>query len=104
MSTVKEAVKEATREAVEGTITSDIKTVRFGFLTLNLGHVLTILTLIGVAYASYYGIKGDVQIIDSRVGRIEASVAQFTAVLISTARQDEKLIMIEKRVDRLESK
>ena len=38
----------------------------------------------------------------TRVAKIEATLQQLANVLVLTARQDERLIAIERRVDRLE--
>ena len=40
--------------------------------------------------------------VDQRVAKIEATLQQFANVVVMTARQDERLIAIERRVDRLE--
>jgi hypothetical protein len=40
--------------------------------------------------------------VDQRVAKIEATLQQLANVVVMTARQDERLIAIERRVDRLE--
>ena len=40
--------------------------------------------------------------VDQRVAKSEATLQQLANVLVLTARQDERLIAIERRVDRLE--
>jgi len=40
--------------------------------------------------------------VDQRVAKIEATLQQLANVMVLTARQDERLIAIERRVDRLE--
>jgi hypothetical protein len=40
--------------------------------------------------------------VDQRVAKIEATPQQLANVMVLTARQDERLISIERRVDRLE--
>ena len=42
------------------------------------------------------------QSVDQRVAKIENTLQQLANVLVLTARQDERLIAIERRVDRLE--
>jgi hypothetical protein len=54
------------------------------------------------AVAAYYGTRAELQIVDQRVGKIEATLQQLANVLVLTARQDERLISVERRVDRLE--
>ena len=40
--------------------------------------------------------------VDRRVAKIESTLQQLANVMVLTARQDERLISIERRVDRLE--
>jgi hypothetical protein len=44
----------------------------------------------------------ELQNVDYRVAKIENTLQQLANVLVLTARQDERLIAIERRVDRLE--
>jgi membrane protein YdbS with pleckstrin-like domain len=46
--------------------------------------------------------KAELQNIDQRVAKIEATLQQLANVVVQTARQDERLNAIERRVDRLE--
>ena len=46
--------------------------------------------------------RAELQGVDQRVAKIETTLQQLANVLVLTARQDERLIAIERRVDRLE--
>jgi hypothetical protein len=46
--------------------------------------------------------RAELQSVDVRVAKIENTPQQLANVLVLTARQDEGLIAIERRVDRLE--
>jgi hypothetical protein len=46
--------------------------------------------------------RAELQGVDQRVAKIESTLQQLANVLVLTARQDERLIAIERRVDRLE--
>ena len=46
--------------------------------------------------------KAELQNVDQRVLKVENTLQQLANVLVLTARQDERLIAIERRVDRLE--
>lgn len=46
--------------------------------------------------------KAELQGVDQRVAKIETTLQQLANVLVLTARQDERLIAIERHVDRLE--
>lgn len=70
--------------------------------TINYGHLLTALSFILAGIAAYYGMKAELQGVDQRVAKIEVTLQQLANVLVLTARQDERLIAIERRVDRLE--
>ena len=75
---------------------------RIPFFNINLGHILTIISMLIGGAGAYYGMKSELQAVGYRVERIEANIAQLTALSIVTARQDEKLLNIERRVEHLE--
>ena len=70
--------------------------------TINYGHVLTAVSFIIAGSGAYYGIRAELGSMDLRVVKIELTLQQLANVLVLTARQDERLIAIERRVDRLE--
>lgn len=70
--------------------------------TINYGHVLTALSFIVAGTGAYYGIRAELGSMDLRVAKIELTLQQLANVLVITARQDERTIAIERRVDRLE--
>src|SRR6476620_10741422 len=70
--------------------------------TINYGHVLTALSIIVAGTGAYYGMSVELHNVDQRVAKIEATLQQLANVVVATARQDERLIAIERRVDRLE--
>ncbi len=70
--------------------------------TINYGHVLTVVSFMLAGAGAYYGMRAELQSVDQRVAKIENTLQQLANVLVLTARQDERLIAIERRVDRLE--
>ena len=52
--------------------------------------------------AAYIGMRGELHSVDYRVAKIENTLQQLANVIVLTARQDERLTAIERRVDRLE--
>ncbi len=70
--------------------------------TINYGHVLTVVSFMLAGAGAYYGMRAELQGVDQRVAKIENTLQQLANVLVLTARQDERLIAIERRVDRLE--
>ena len=70
--------------------------------TINYGHILTAVTFIAAGSGAYYGMRIELHNVDHRVAKIENTLQQLANVLVLTARQDERLIAIERRVDRLE--
>ena len=46
--------------------------------------------------------RAELQNVDQRVAKIESTLQQLANVVVLTARQDEKLNAIERRVDRIE--
>jgi hypothetical protein len=70
--------------------------------TINYGHVLTVSSFLIAAASAYYGMRSELQNVNLRVAKIESTLQQVANVLVMSARQDERLIGIERRVDRLE--
>jgi len=70
--------------------------------TINYGHILTAVSFIIAGAGAYYGTRAELQYVDLRVVKIENTLQQLANVLVLTARQDEKLNAIERRVDRIE--
>ena len=69
--------------------------------TINYGHVLTAVSFIMAGIGAYFGMRAELRSVDQRVAKIENTLQQLANVLVLTARQDERLIAIERRVDRL---
>jgi hypothetical protein len=70
--------------------------------TINYGHVLTALSIVIAGTGADYGMSSELHNVDQRVAKVEATLQQLANVMILTARQDERLIAIERRVDRIE--
>ncbi len=70
--------------------------------TITYGHILTAISFVIAGAVAFYGMKAQLQNVDQRVARIEATLQQLANVVVVTARQDERLKAIEQRVDRLE--
>lgn len=70
--------------------------------TINFGHILTVISFIFAGAAAYYGMTAQLNNVDQRVAKIENTLQQLANVVVVTARQDERLNAIERRVDRLE--
>ena len=64
--------------------------------------VLTAVSFIAAGAGAYYGMRTELMHVDQRVAKIESTLQQLANVVVLTARQDEKLNAIERRVDRLE--
>jgi hypothetical protein len=70
--------------------------------TINYGHILTIVSFVIAGVGAYYGMRVELVSADQRVLKIENTLQQLANVVVLTARQDEKLNAIERRVDRIE--
>jgi len=70
--------------------------------TINYGHILTAATFVAAGAAAFLGMKIELQDLDQRVTKIEATLQQLANVVVVTARQDERLKALEQRVDRVE--
>lgn len=70
--------------------------------TITYGHILTATSFVVAGTAAFFGMKAELQNVDQRVAKIEATLQQLANVVVQTARQDERLNAMERRVDRLE--
>jgi hypothetical protein len=70
--------------------------------TINYGHVLTAASFVLAAVGAYYGMRAEMSSMDLRVAKIEITLQQLANVVVLTARQDERIVAIERRIDRLE--
>jgi hypothetical protein len=70
--------------------------------TINYGHILTAVSFIVAGTAAFFGMKAELNNVDQRVAKIESTLQQLADVIVLTARQDERLSAIERRVDRIE--
>jgi len=70
--------------------------------TINYGHILTAATFIAAGLAAFLGMKFELQDLNQRVAKVEATLQQLANIVVVTARQDERLKAIERRVERLE--
>jgi uncharacterized membrane protein YphA (DoxX/SURF4 family) len=70
--------------------------------TITYGHILTAISFVVAGTAAFFGMKAELQSVDQRVAKIEATLQQLANVVVQTARQDERLNAIERRVGQLE--
>jgi hypothetical protein len=70
--------------------------------TINYGHVLTAVSFLLAAMGAYYGMRAEMSSMDLRVAKIEITLQQLANVVVLAARQDERIVAVERRVDRIE--
>jgi hypothetical protein len=77
--------------------------------TINLGDMLVVAGFILAAGASYYGVKSEIQGVEYRITamektaeRLSANIDKLTTITIVTARQDEQIAAIVRRLELLE--
>src|SRR5437868_261564 len=68
------------------------------------GHVLTAISIVisSAGTGACYSMSSELHNVDRRVAKIESTLQQLASVMVVAARQDERLISIERRIDRLE--
>ena len=78
------------------------------FLNIDVGNILTIVSFLvgGVTFA--YTIRNDVSVINSKISyttdrleTVELEIKKISEILVSMARQDERLNAMEKRISEL---
>lgn len=72
--------------------------------TISVGNILTAVGLAFGAAGIIWALRGDVQVLATRIGSIEAQMLKIADVLIHIGRQDERLNSHEKRIDKLEDR
>ena len=66
--------------------------------TVNFGHLLSIMTVLGGGFVVLLSMRWQIQEIDKRTMKIEERIEQITIMLVTIARQDERLNHLEDRV------
>lgn len=76
--------------------------------SVNLGNILTILTVVGAVMTFVWTMKGDINIVKNDIRYLQDSqkalaeaFSQLGKILTSVAVQDTRLTMIEKKLDEL---
>lgn len=72
--------------------------------TINYGHALTALSIVIAGTGAYYGMSSELDNVDQRVAKIEGTLQQLANVMVLTTRQDERLVLLECRVDRIKQR
>jgi len=70
--------------------------------TVNLGHVMTFLGFMLAGIGAYYGARMELSAIGLRIGVVERQIDKLATILVTDARQDERMSQIERRVERIE--
>jgi hypothetical protein len=65
--------------------------------TINLGHVLTILSFIISGIVAYIGVKVELSNVDTRLALVERTMQSVATILITQARQDERINTLERQ-------
>lgn len=68
--------------------------------SVSVGNLLTLLGFAGGGLGFVFAVRRDVAVLATRLGPIEAAVVKLTEVLQTLARQDERLKVIERDVER----
>lgn len=70
--------------------------------TINLGHILTFVGMVGGGFAAAIVLRGQVTEIIHRVSLIERELEKMTEVLVAIGRQDEKVAALDRRIDEIQ--
>jgi hypothetical protein len=69
------------------------------FLQVNLGNILTIASFLVGGTAFAYTIRNDVHLQGQRLGLLENEIRALREVVVSVARQDERMVAMEARLN-----
>jgi hypothetical protein len=72
--------------------------------SLNVGHMLTAVALVGGAATVVFALRGDVKTIKEELAPIKADLKQLVTVLVEIGKQSEQIKSITRRVDKLEDR
>lgn len=70
--------------------------------TVNAGHVLTALSMVGAVAGGWFMVRADINNLDFRMSKVETAVDKLTTVIVTDARQEEKIAALERRLERVE--
>lgn len=70
--------------------------------TINFGHILTALGLVGGAIGIVYAVRTDVKIIKGEIDSIKEDLRTMADVMVQLGKQEERINSVERRVSRLE--
>jgi hypothetical protein len=70
--------------------------------TINLGHIITAVGLLGGALGIIYAIKTDVKLIKTEIDSIKDDLRAMAGVLVQIGRQEERLNSHDRRISKLE--
>lgn len=70
--------------------------------TINWGHILQILVIVVGGIAAVYTLSSRVSSLEFVVTELKENVKSLTTLMITSARQEERITFQERRIDRLE--
>lgn len=77
---------------------------RIPFWNINLGHILTVASLLIGGGAAYAGMKAEMQNYGQRLERVESALTQLTTILTTQATASVEINELKRRLDRIELK
>ena len=72
--------------------------------TINFGHILTAVGIVGGIASVVYALRGDVKQLKIELAPIKEDLKQLVSVLVQIGRQDEQIKSLTHRVDKLEDR
>ena len=72
--------------------------------TVNLGHVITFIGFILAGLGAYEGARVELKAIALRLEVVERQIEKLSEVIITTARQGERMAQLERRLEKLEER
>ncbi|MDR1827007.1 MAG: hypothetical protein LBR29_01615 [Methylobacteriaceae bacterium] len=72
--------------------------------TVTVGHLLTFFGFLMAGYGAYAGTVSEIRTVDTRLRHVEKQIDALPGVLISTSRQDERILHLTARLAALETR
>lgn len=69
---------------------------------INYGHLIQLIGFVTVIVVGYFAMRSDITLLDARMAKVETTLERLALLIITDAKQEERLLSMDRRLDRLE--